>query len=100
MDQIVLLPKIRPFLLWDMNMEKFDFTSNRQLVIERACTLGNFADFKEIVRFYGLELVKKELIKSESLDPKSLSFFSQIFGIPLKRFKCCIPLSSNQKSQL
>ena len=88
MDRINLNPKIRPFLLWDMNMEKFDFTSNRHLVIERACTLGNLADFKEIVRFYGLELIKKELVKSASLDPKSLSFFSQIFDIPLNRFKC------------
>jgi hypothetical protein len=71
-----------------MNMEKFDFTSNRQLVIERACPLGNMTDYKGIVRFYGLELIKRELVKSASLDPKSLSFFSRIFNIPLKRFKC------------
>lgn len=88
MERIESPPKIRPFLLWDIKIEKFDFTVNRQLVIERACSLGNLSDFKEIVRFYGLDIIKEVLIKSASLDPKSLTFFSQIFNIPLNKFKC------------
>jgi hypothetical protein len=88
MDRIASPPNIRPFLLWDINIEKFDFAVNRQLVIERACSLGNLSDFKEIMRFYGLDIIKEELVKSASLDPKSLTFFSQIFNIPLKKFKC------------
>jgi hypothetical protein len=81
-------PNIRPFLLWDVKIENFDFTGNRQLVIERACSLGNLSDFKEIIRFYGMDIIKMELVKSASLDPKTLNFFSQIFNIPLKEFKC------------
>ena len=81
-------PKIRPFLLWDVTREGFDFSKNKQLVIERTCSLGNFSDFKEIVRFYGFDTIKKELIKSASLDRKSLSFFSLFFDIPLENFKC------------
>jgi len=88
MDRIESPPKIRPFLLWDVKIESFDFSVNRQLVIERACSLGNLSDFKEIIRFYGLDIIKEELVKSASLDPKSLTFFSQIFNIPLKKFKC------------
>jgi hypothetical protein len=82
------LPNIRPFLLWDVNMDHFDFSINKQLVIERCCTLGNLSDYKEILRFYGLETIKNELLKSASLDPKSLSFFSQIFNMPVEKFKC------------
>ena len=81
-------PKIRPFLLWDVTREEFDFSKNKQLVIERTCSLGNFSDFKEIVRFYGFDTIKEELIKSASLDRKSLSFFSLFFDIPLEKFKC------------
>jgi hypothetical protein len=82
------LPNIRPFLLWDVNMDNFDFSIHKQLVIERCCTLGNISDYKEILSFYGLETVKNELLKSASLDPKSLSFFSKIFNIPVEKFKC------------
>lgn len=81
-------PNIRPFLLWDVNIEQFDFLANKQLVIERSCSLGNLSDFKEIVRFYGFETVKNELIRSVSLDVKSHSFFSRFFNIPLEQFKC------------
>lgn len=81
-------PKIRPFLLWDVTHEGFDFSKNKQLIIERTCSLGNFSDFKEIVRFYGFDTIKKEIIKSTSLDPKSLFFFGHFFDIPLERFKC------------
>ena len=82
------LPKIRPFLLWDVDIEKFDFSLNKRIVIERACTLGNITDYKEIVRFYGVETVKNELLNSVSLDPKSLNYFSLIFNIPVEKFKC------------
>ena len=71
MDRFESPPKIRPFLLWDVKIENFDFIVNRQLVIQRACSLGNFSDFKEIVRFYGLDIIKKELVKLASLDSKS-----------------------------
>ncbi len=80
--------KIRPFLLWDVNPEGFDLSKNKQLVIERTCSLGNLSDFKELVRYYGLETIKSELVKSASLDHKSLNFFSCYFNIPIEQFKC------------
>jgi len=80
--------KIRPFLLWDVTHEGFDLTKNKQLVIERTCSLGNLSDFKELVRYYGIETIKSELIKSASLDRKSLYFFSHFFNIPIEQFKC------------
>lgn len=80
--------KIRPFLLWDVNQEGFDLSKNKLLVIERTCSLGNLSDFKELVRFYGFETIKSELLKSASLDRKSLYFFSHFFNIPIEQFKC------------
>lgn len=81
-------PKIRSFLLWDVNPEGFDYVKNKQLIIERTCSLGNLFDFKEIVNFYGFETIKIELQKSASLDRKSLFFFSHFFNIPVEQFKC------------
>lgn len=80
--------KIRPFLLWDVNPKGLDLIKNKQLVIERTCSLGNLTDFRELVHFYGLETIKNELLKSASLDPKSLCFFSNFFNIPKEQFKC------------
>jgi len=81
-------PDIRPFLLWDVDINRFDFNQQRRLVIERVCTLGNLNDYAEIIRFYGIEVVKNELQMSSSLDPKTLNFFSQYFNIQRKDFKC------------
>lgn len=81
-------PNIRPFLLWDVNIKGFDFVKNKQLVIARACSLGNFSDFKEVIKFYGLSVIKIELQKTATMDPKSLAFFSHYLNIPLEKFKC------------
>ena len=81
-------PKIRPFLLWDVNRDQFDFTKNSQLVIERVCMLGNLSDLKEIIRYYGLPVLKDQITNSRVLDNKSLYFFSRYLNIPIEKFKC------------
>lgn len=86
--QTISPPKIRSFLLWDVNRDQFDFSKNSQLVVERVCTLGNLSDFKEIVRYYGLPVLKNEITNSGALDNKSLCFFSQYLNIPIEKFKC------------
>lgn len=80
--------KIRPFLLWDIDLKKFDYIENKRIVIERVCTLGDLNDFFEIARFYGMENIKEELLQSLELDKKTLNFFSQYFKIPEEKFKC------------
>lgn len=81
-------PSIRPFLLWDVSRDQFDFKTNSKLVIERVCMLGNLSDFKEILRYYGTSTIRHDIIQSAALDYKSLYFFSQILNIPLDKFRC------------
>lgn len=82
------IPKIRPFLLWDVDLKNFDYIDYKRIVIERVCMLGDLNDFLEIVRFYGMETIKEELLQSVELDKKTLNFFSQYFKIPEDKFKC------------
>lgn len=82
------IPKIRSFLLWDIELKDFDYIENKRFVIERVCSLGNFDDFNEIARYYGIETIKNEIVKSTELDKKSLNFFSHYFKIPENKFKC------------
>ena len=81
-------PDISNSLLWDINPETIDFTKHKRLIIERVFTLGDFYDVKEIIRYYGLYTIKKEIVKAGNLDKKTLNWASQYFSIPKTKFAC------------
>jgi hypothetical protein len=81
-------PRFSPYLFWDMKRQGFDFDQNRLLMIERVCSRGLEKDWREMIRYYGWETVKKEVVRIGWLDGKTLSFLSCIFDIPRERFKC------------
>lgn len=81
-------PAISHTLLWDLNTDKIDFTRNKRIIIERVFTLGDFDDVKQIIKYYGLDTVKEEIVKAGNLDKKTLNWASQYFGIPKTKFAC------------
>lgn len=79
---------IRETLFWDVDPVLFDEHKNRRLIIERVFTLGNLEEMKVIFRFYGREVIRREIVRAGSLDPKTLQFASDILGIPKEEFRC------------
>ena len=75
-------------LLWDSNVVKLDFEKNAAYIIERALTLGTWDDFREILKFYGKERVKREVVNLRHIDDLTLHFSSTYFDIPLTDFRC------------
>ncbi len=57
------LLKLRPVLFWDTKMEKIDWKKQKKAVIKRVFERGNEIEKKEIIRFYGKEIVN-EIISS------------------------------------
>jgi hypothetical protein len=81
-------PHFSPYLFWDVKIKEFDFDQNRLLMIERICSRGMEKDWREMIRYYGRETVKQEVVRIGWLDGRTLSFLSCIFDIPKERFKC------------
>lgn len=52
---------IRKKLFWDTDFDKIDWAKNRKALIRRIFERGNDKEIREIIRFYGMETVKKEL---------------------------------------
>lgn len=55
------LSKIRKIVFWDTDFDSIDWQKHRKAVIQRIFERGNDIEIKEIIAFYGKELVEKEL---------------------------------------
>jgi addiction module HigA family antidote len=55
------LKKIRKNLFWDTDFSKIDWQKNKRSIIKRIFERGNDEEIKEIINFYGIDVVKREL---------------------------------------
>lgn len=51
------LPKIRPKLFWDTNIESIDWEKQKESIIKRVLEKGTEFEKDEILKFYGLREV-------------------------------------------
>lgn len=91
---------LRNTLFWDVDPARFDEQKNRRLIIERVFSLGNIEELKVIFKFYGREIIKKEIVRAGKLDPKTLHFASEILSIPKEDFRCYRRQQSIKESNL
>lgn len=67
-------PDIRKHLLWEYNIQDFDFDVLATVAIERVIERGNLDDWREILRYYGHEKILETSRKSPRLDEKNKNF--------------------------
>ena len=53
--------KLRPILFWDTQMDKINWTTQKEAIIKRVYERGNEMENEEISRFYGIETINKIL---------------------------------------
>lgn len=75
-------------IFWDMNVNSIDYQKHARLVIERVVVYGDLNDWHTLKEFYGLNLIRKEVVQIRSLDKKTLNFLSLILKIPRLNFRC------------
>lgn len=56
-------PNISERAFWDVNFDKIDFEKSSVFVIDKVLNYGTFSEQIEIIKFYGIERVKNEVIK-------------------------------------
>lgn len=88
-------PNLSPTAFWDVDMQSLDYEANARFVIEKVMNYGLWADILEILRYYGHERVKAEIVESAYLKKKTLSFCCAIFDLTPNQFRCYTRQQSN-----
>jgi hypothetical protein len=50
--------------------------------------MGTEEDIREVVRYYGIDSIKNEIVKIKVLDKKTINYLSFTFNIPKREFLC------------
>ncbi len=67
-------PNIPGYFLWEFDLETFNYDRSYKIVIERILQLGNIEEWKEIIRYYGMEKILETLEWSAQLGPRKKEF--------------------------
>jgi len=73
---------------WDMDYKELNPEKDRNFIISRVISRGGSNDEIELFKYYGWEVVKEEVLKIRYLNKKILNYFSLLFNIDKKKFKC------------
>lgn len=90
-------PDISSLAFWDVRFEDLDFEKDKFFIIEKVLNYGLWNDFVELVKFYGRDTIKKEIIKSAYLKKDVLNFVCVYFDLKRKEFKCYNRRQSSQE---
>lgn len=89
--------RISPSLLWDQDLERFDWQANRVLVVQRVIERGWPNDFCAAFDMYGGEQGLREIIKDiPHLSDKDTQFVCLYFDLRKEDLKCCTTKLSRQ----
>jgi hypothetical protein len=69
---------ISPTLLWEYDLDKFNFDKSYKIVIERVLQLGNLEEWRSMFHYYGEEKILETIEWSSQLidrDKKFSKFF-------------------------
>lgn len=80
--------KLTPHIFWDIDPGSLDWEKNARFIIERVVTRGRLSDWFIIKEHYGLNRIKREVIRVRSLDKLTLNFLSTLLHIPKSEFRC------------
>ncbi|WP_020595110.1 DUF6922 domain-containing protein [Spirosoma panaciterrae] len=89
-------PNLSPTAFWDVDIKKLEYETNARFIIEKVMNYGLWADILEILRYYGHERVKTEVMQAAYLKKKSLSFCCAIFDLNPQQFRCYTRQQSSQ----
>ncbi len=81
---------IKPSLLWEYNLENFDWHKNRGIVVQRVIERGWYSDWYAAINLYGglekfIEIIKNEV---PSLNAKDLNYVCIGFNLKKEELKC------------
>lgn len=88
-------PNISKTAFWDVNFDEIDFERNQVFVLDKVFNYGGFEDQISIIRFYGKERVKKEILKVPYFRKEVFAFLCGYFQLNPNDFQCYSQRLSN-----
>ena len=89
--------QLRPSLLWEYDLARFDWNAMQNIVIERVIERGRISDFYAVLNLYGLEAFKEGVKNIPNLNNKDIVFVCKIFGLKKHELKCYTTRQLSQK---
>ena len=77
------IKEVNPTLLWEYDLQNFDYHDMKKLVIQRVIERGWPNDFYAILNLYGLDGVKEAIKEIKSLNRKDKNFVSVVFEMTM-----------------
>ncbi len=73
-------------LFWDKS--SLNPESDKYIITERILEWGTEGEFKTALSLYGADFITRVVKESRNLSPKTVNYFSLIFGIPRESTRC------------
>ncbi len=83
-------PNISKRAFWDIDSSTIDWDNNSQYLIIKVIERGKLQDLFELIKYYGKEKIKKELLSASKLPQRTFDFTKTYFGLNKEDFKCSI----------
>lgn len=83
------------YIFWDVDKASVDPVLNAPFLVRRVLEYGQIADWKNLLKYYGLERIADVAKQLRTLDPKALSFISTVSKTPIDNFRCYTTRQSN-----
>jgi hypothetical protein len=80
--------KIRKSLLWEYDLESFDWHNMRNVVVQRVIERGRMDDFYAVLNLYGLKETKEAIKQIPYFNPRDISFVCSVFGFKKNDLQC------------
>ncbi len=91
------ISQLSEHLFWDVDKDMLDAENNKRLIIQRVLDYGLMNDWQIIKDYYGIDVISQTATTLKELDPRSLSFISQVSKIPIENFSCYTTIQSQPR---
>jgi hypothetical protein len=80
--------QLRQSLLWEYNLEQFDWNAMQTLVLQRVIERGRISDFYAVLNLYGKKAFIEGIKNISYLNDKDIAFVCTVFGLKKHELKC------------
>lgn len=88
MVSIAPKPAISPRVFWDTDVSTLDYDKDKLYVMDKVLNYGVWSDFVAMMKYYGKDVVTREVVRLPYLKKDVLNFLCFYFGLKPAQFEC------------
>ena len=81
-------PHISRRVFWDVDFDTLDYERDRRFIIDKVMNYGLWDDFVEVMRYYGKDVVREEIVQLPYLKKDVLNFLCFYLELQPSDFQC------------